>query len=72
VRAAPPGRGLSRESDRTRPEHRRDGVTILSVSGDVVTARIAALQTDGTVRTYQGTYRVHHGIITKFDIRQVS
>jgi hypothetical protein len=50
----------------------RDGVTILSVSGNVVTARIAALQTNGTVKTYQGNYTVSHGAIVKFDIRQVS
>jgi serine/threonine protein kinase len=50
----------------------RDTLTILSVSGDVVTARVAALQTNGTVNTYQGTYTVDHGVISKFDIRQVS
>jgi transcriptional regulator with XRE-family HTH domain len=49
----------------------RDTLTIVSVSGDVVTARLSALQTDGTVNTYQGTYTVHHGVIIGFDVVQV-
>lgn len=47
-----------------------DTVTIQSVSGNVVTAQISALQTDGTIQTYQGTYTVSHGIISHFDVRQ--
>jgi hypothetical protein len=50
----------------------QDTLTIVSVSGDVVTARLNARQTDGTVQTYQGTYTVHHGIIIGFDVVQVS
>jgi hypothetical protein len=50
----------------------RDKLTIVSVSGDVVTARIAAMQTNGTVNAYLGTYTVDHGVITRFAIRQVS
>jgi cytoskeletal protein RodZ len=50
----------------------KDTLTILSVSGHVVTARLAARQTDGTVSTYQGTYTVHHGVITGFDVVQLS
>jgi helix-turn-helix protein len=50
----------------------RDTLTILSVSGDVVTARLGARQTDGTVDTYQGTYTVHHGVIIGADVVQVS
>jgi len=50
----------------------RDTLTILSVSGDVVTARLGAKQTDGTVDTYQGTYTVHHGVIIGSDVVQVS
>jgi hypothetical protein len=46
----------------------RDTVTIVSVSGDVVTARLSAQQTDGTVQLYQGTYTVSHGVITAFDV----
>ena len=49
-----------------------DTLTIVSVSGDVVTARFNAQQTDGTVQTYQGTYTVHHGVIIGFDVVQVS
>jgi len=50
----------------------KDTLTILSVSGHVVTARLTAWQTDGTVNTYQGTYTVHHGVITGFDVVQLS
>jgi len=49
----------------------KDTLTIVSVSGDVVTARLNAQQTDGTVHTYQGTYTVHHGVIVGFDVVQV-
>jgi cytoskeletal protein RodZ len=49
----------------------RDTVTIVSVSGDVVTARITAQETDGTVNTYQGTYTVNKGLIIGFDVLQV-
>ena len=45
-----------------------DKVTILSAAGKVVTARLAARQTDGSDRTYQGTYRVTHGVITQFNV----
>lgn len=50
----------------------RDSVTILSVSGPAVRTRVVALQTTGTVQTYQGTYTVEHGVITGFNIRRVS
>lgn len=50
----------------------KDTLTIVSVSGDVVTARLNAQQSDGTIDTYQGTYTVHHGVITGFDVVQVS
>jgi tRNA A-37 threonylcarbamoyl transferase component Bud32 len=49
-----------------------DAVTIQSVSGDVVTAQLVAEQTDGTVKTYQGSYTVEGGVITEFNVRQVS
>jgi serine/threonine protein kinase len=48
----------------------KDKVTIESVTGHVVTARLSARQTDGTVRTYQGTYTVDNGVITKFNVRR--
>jgi serine/threonine-protein kinase len=41
-----------------------DTVTIQSVSGDVVTAQLVAQQTNGTVKTYQGSYTVEGGVIT--------
>ena len=47
-----------------------DTLSIVSVSGDVVTARITAHQTDGAVNTYQGTYTVDNGVITGFDVLQ--
>jgi serine/threonine-protein kinase len=49
-----------------------DTVTILSTQGDVVTARLAATQTNGKVKTYQGTYTVTNGVITATNVRQVS
>jgi len=49
----------------------RDALTVVSVSRHVVTARITARQTDGTVDTYQGTYTVDNGVIVGFDVLQV-
>jgi hypothetical protein len=49
----------------------RDTLTIVSVSGDVVIARLTTQQTDGTVNTYQGTYTVESGVIIGFDVLQV-
>ncbi len=40
-----------------------DTVTIVGVSGGVVTIRLAAHQTDGTVKFYHGTYTVRGGVI---------
>ncbi len=51
---------------------RRDVVTILSTRGNVVTARLAAYQTNGTVRTFQGTYTVTGGVITYAHVLGVS
>ena len=51
-------------------------VEILDISGDpgagVVTARVTALQTDGTTKVFQGTYTVKNGVIAEFDVHQVS
>ena len=49
----------------------RDTLSILSVSGETVTARLTAQQTDGHVDTYQGTYTVDGGVIIGFHVRQV-
>ena len=48
-----------------------DHLNILSVSGNVVTARLVAHQTDCTVRVYQGKYTAENGIIAHFNVRQV-
>jgi len=44
---------------------------VLGVSGDTVTARLVAVQADGSVRTYQGTYVVRGGVITQATVSQV-
>jgi serine/threonine protein kinase len=49
-----------------------DAVTIESVAGDVVTAKLAATQDDGTVKVYQGTYTVTNGVISSANIQRVS
>jgi hypothetical protein len=49
-----------------------DTLTILGVSGNVVTARLSALQTDGITKVFQGTYTVENGVITHSSIRQIS
>ena len=41
----------------------KDTLTIISVSGNVVTAQLSALQTDGTVRIYQGTYIIKNDVM---------
>ncbi len=50
---------------------RRDVATILTWTGDRVTASIAAFQTDGTVKKFAGSYVVERGVITSFDVHQV-
>jgi hypothetical protein len=50
----------------------RDTVTILSVSGNVVTAGLAAQQADGSIKMYQGTYTVVDGVIAKFNVQQAN
>jgi Helix-turn-helix domain len=49
----------------------KDTLTSVSVSGDVVTARLVAQQTDHAVDTYEGTYTVQNGVIVGFDVLQV-
>jgi hypothetical protein len=51
---------------------RADKVTILSHAGDAVTARLAALQTDGSVKDFLGKYLVENGVITTFQVTQIS
>ena len=47
-----------------------DQLTIVSVSGDIVTVQLAATQTNGSVDDYQGTYTVVDGVITQSDIQR--
>ena len=47
----------------------KDNVTLVSVAGNVVTVKLAAAQTDGSVQYYQGTYTVTNGIITQGHIQ---
>jgi hypothetical protein len=44
---------------------------VLSVNEDTVTARLVAVQTDGSVRTYQGAYMVRDGVIAQASARQI-
>ncbi len=50
----------------------RDTLTNVSASGNVVSVTLHALQTDGTVKVYQGTYTVSNGLITFASVQQVS
>jgi hypothetical protein len=46
-----------------------DVLTIQSTQGNTVTADLTAIQTDGTQRTFHGTYTVTAGTITGFSVR---
>jgi serine/threonine-protein kinase len=48
----------------------RDVLTVESVSGNVVTARLAAYQTNGQVKYYAGSYTVTNGIISSARVVQ--
>jgi serine/threonine protein kinase len=50
----------------------KDNLTVVSVSGGVVTVKLAAVQTDGTVKNFQGTYTVTNGVITQSHIQPVA
>ncbi|HEX9066776.1 MAG TPA: serine/threonine-protein kinase [Streptosporangiaceae bacterium] len=47
-----------------------DTLTITGVSGDVVSFTLSAAQTDGTVKTYSGSYTVQNGKITGSSVQQ--
>jgi len=47
---------------------RSDDVTIISTSGDVVTIKLDATQTDGAHRFFTGTYTVKNGVIVAANI----
>lgn len=47
-----------------------DDLAELGTTGDIVSVSLDALQCDGTVNRYQGTYTVENGLITAADIQQ--
>jgi hypothetical protein len=49
-----------------------DTIKIASTVGNVVTASLTAVQTDGAVKTFQGTYTVLNGVIATSHVTQVS
>jgi len=49
-----------------------DTVMILSVNGNVVTARLVATQTTGKLKIYKGTYTVTNGVISATNVQQLS
>jgi cell division septation protein DedD len=49
----------------------KDSLKVLKVSGNVVTARLTALHSDGTVQVFQGTYTVQNGIIAASSVKQI-
>ena len=51
---------------------RADRVIILGHIGDTVTARLLAVQTDGSVKHFMGKYVVQHGVIITFRVTQTS
>jgi hypothetical protein len=49
-----------------------DTVTITGVSGDTVSIDLVADQTDGSTKTFTGSYVVQNGVITESSIQQTS
>ncbi len=47
-----------------------DALTITGVTGDVVNINLTADQTDGSVKTYEGTYTVQNGQIVGSNVKQ--
>ncbi|WP_254705802.1 excalibur calcium-binding domain-containing protein [Streptomyces vilmorinianum] len=50
----------------------QDTVRIVDVQDGAVTVTLDALQADGTVRSFEGTYEVRNGVIVDADVRLVS
>lgn len=44
----------------------------MPVNDDTVSVSISAVQTDGTIKTYAGTYTVANGVITGAHITQTA
>ncbi|HEY2508610.1 MAG TPA: protein kinase [Streptosporangiaceae bacterium] len=51
---------------------KHDTIKILGTNGQVVSARLVATQTDGSVKKFSGTYTVSDGKIVKANIQQTS
>jgi hypothetical protein len=51
---------------------RHDTVRIMSARGQVVMAHLTAIQTDGTIKTFQGSYTVSDGAIAASDVHRTS
>jgi hypothetical protein len=49
----------------------RDELIILSVQGNVVTAELIAVQADGAMRKFRGTYTVAGDAIARFSVREI-
>lgn len=47
----------------------KDNLTVVSVAGDVVTVKLAATQTNGSVKYFQGTYTVTNDVISQSHIQ---
>jgi hypothetical protein len=41
-------------------------------SGDMVRGTLTANQTDGSIKTYSGSYTVQGGVITTFQVAQIA
>ncbi|MFD3740353.1 excalibur calcium-binding domain-containing protein [Streptomyces sp. NPDC058629] len=50
----------------------RDTVRILGVEGNTVQAELEALQSDGSLKVFEGTYTVRSGVIMAADVREVT
>jgi hypothetical protein len=49
----------------------KDTLKILNVSGNVVTARLTAVHSNGKVQVFQGTYTIRHGIIATSNVHLI-
>ncbi|SCD37163.1 hypothetical protein GA0115243_101291 [Streptomyces sp. ScaeMP-e83] len=50
----------------------RGTVRILGVEGNTVRAELEALQTDGSLKVFEGSYTVRSGVIMAADVREVT
>jgi serine/threonine protein kinase len=51
---------------------RHDSVRITGVHGNVVSATLRAVQTDGIVKVFQGTYTVTNGVISSTNVQELT